>query len=103
MTSIRPTTTPTIYCDVDADLTGWTLKLTLASKFATLVIKHDRMACTPTDEGCLITCTLTSEETALLTPGTVLKGQLNYSKDGDRHATDIGSVHVDEMLNCNWE
>lgn len=99
MNSIRPTTTPTLYVAIDADITDHEIELTLQDKHIKFVYAADRLTKQATDTGCLITATMTAEETRALIPGSQARVQLRAEKDGNIIATNIGSVPIDEILN----
>ena len=98
--TIRRGTTPTISVAVDTDLSSWpTVILSLYGTGSQLDLGKDRLTITKSDSGCLITATLTQDETLAMAEGSVLEAQLR-AKDGSGKAiaTNIADIAVANVI-----
>ena len=97
--SIRRGTTPTISVAVDTDLSSWpTVILSLYGTGSQLDLGKDRLTVTKSDSGCLITATLTQDETLAFCAFTAVRVQVR-AKDaaGRAVATDIAEPAVERL------
>lgn len=94
---MRRGTTPTITLTVDADVSDWTLYVSMSNGGSIVTFEDDRLTKTLDGPQTIIELTLTQEETLAFSTGS-LEVQIRAIKDGVAVATAIGNLDVDRII-----
>ena len=94
---MRRGTTPAIVLTVDADLTGWTVYVTLKSHSKQLTILNDGLTMEYANQKTTIAFSLTQQQTLDFSVGTC-EVQVRAIHDGTAIATDIQTLDIGRIL-----
>lgn len=96
---MRRYTTPTIELTIEGiDLTESDVMVTFAQNDYSFTISGTDLAVTFDGENTVITCRLSETETGKFQNDYYVEIQVNWVSDGERNATDIAYVMVDDNL-----